>query len=568
VPVNQGPAAALERARAAGGFDPRNLSDQRTADTADQRTVDTSEQHTADPSIQRGAGAPVSDRDECARSGSRTVSGTMSGVQDWLEANALFIVGIAALIVLSLAGIPAHLSQDGWLALDAGRIIAAHGIPQRDYLTVMAHGVSWHDQQWLAQLLVYELYELGGLALFTVSYVIVTAASMGAAIMAARRLGGADRHVTLVLPFAAFFYLVTAVSIRTQGFGYPLFVATLWLLAAEVRRPTRGRVYLVLPVLVLWANLHGSVTLGVMCAMVYGALLLVDGFRRSRWRGLAHGRGLAFLIGAPLCLFINPYGFSIVAYYSVTLLNPEFGKLVTEWQPITAYTIIAVPFLLLVVATIYMLGRSGRRTPAFDQIVLVLLALAAVFAVRNITWFGLAAMMLVPATITTLARDKPPAARRRQLNLTIAWASVALAAAVTVLTLARPASWFENTYPTRAVSTVERVLARAPATRIFADVRFADWLVWHDPALAGHIAYDTSFELLTQSQLASLASLSQAIVPGVHDTVAGYSLLVLDPKNKSINRVLLARSGIRVILRSKRVIVATKPAGGASPARR
>jgi hypothetical protein len=533
--VDQGFAAALGRGGAADAVDRRDQTDEP---------------------------GPVSKPDEQDRAAAGMNAGAMSAVQDWLEANALFIAGIAALIVLSLAGIPAHLSQDGWLALDAGRIIAAHGIPQRDYLTVMAHGAAWHDQQWLAQLLIYEIYTLGGLALFSVSYVIATAVSMAVAIMAARRLGGADRHVTLVLPFAAFFYLVTAVSIRTQGFGYPLFVATLWLLAAEVRSPTRRRVYLVLPLLVVWANLHGSVTLGVMCAMVYGTLLLVNGFRRSGWRGLAGRRGLVFLIGAPLCLFINPYGFSIVDYYSVTLLNPEFGKLVTEWQPITAYTIIAVPFLLLVVATIYMLGRSGRRTPAFDQIVLVLLGLAAVFAVRNVTWFGLAAMMLVPATITALARDKPPAARRRKLNLVIAWASVAMAVAFTVVTLARSASWFESTYPTRAVSAVEQVLARAPATRVFADVRFADWLVWHDPALAGHIAYDTSFELLTQSQLASLASLSQAIVPGVHDTVAGYSLLVLDPKNKTVNRTLLARPGVRVILKSKRVIIATKPAFG------
>ena len=37
-----------------------------------------------------------------------------------------------------------------------------------------------------------------------------------------------------MLPAGAFFYLTTAVSIRTQGFAYPLFVATLWLLAGLV----------------------------------------------------------------------------------------------------------------------------------------------------------------------------------------------------------------------------------------------------------------------------------------------------------------------------------------------
>jgi hypothetical protein len=484
----------------------------------------------------------------------------LSGVMRWLESHALFIAGVAAVVVLSLAGVPSHLSQDGWLALVAGRIIAAHGIPQHDYLTVMAYGVRWTDQQWLAQLAIYGLYRLGGLALFAVAYVALTGGSFALALAAARRLGGLDRHVVAILPIAAFFYLVTAVSIRTQGFGYPLFVATLWLLAAEARKPTRLRVYIVFPVLVLWANLHGSVTLGVALAMIYGATVLVSRFRVVRWRGLADARGLAFVLISPLCLLATPYGLAIIHYYRSTLLNPEFGKLITEWQPVTAYTIIAVPFLALVVATVWMIGRSGSRTPAFDHLALVLLGLAGVFAVRNITWFGLATLMLLPATISAIARPKPQAERRVKLNLAIALTSIALVLVATISTFARPASWFESTYPERAVGIVAGIVARDPSAKIYADVHYADWLVWHDPKLAGHIAYDTSFELLTQNQLESIASLGNALLPGAKDPLAPYSVLVLNPSNKTTNRVLIARTHATAVLRSKRVVIATKPA--------
>ncbi len=82
----------------------------------------------------------------------------------------------------------------------------------------------------------------------------LTGAAFAMAIAAARWLGAEDRHVTAMLPLGAFFYLATAVSIRTQGFAYPLFIGTLWLLAREVRRPTR-RAYLVFPMLILWANI-------------------------------------------------------------------------------------------------------------------------------------------------------------------------------------------------------------------------------------------------------------------------------------------------------------------------
>jgi hypothetical protein len=228
-----------------------------------------------------------------------------ASITSWLEAHALFIAAVAAVVVISLAAIPAHLAQDGWLALVAGRLIAHHGVPHHDYLTVMAHGVRWNDQQWLAQLLMYGLWVLGGLQLLTVLYVLVTGAAFAMAIAAARSLGAEDRHVTAMLPIGAFFYLATAVSIRTQGFAYPLFVATVWVLALEARRPSR-RAYAVFPILILWANVHGSAALGVGVAALYGCCVLGQRFSAARWRGLADVRGWVFLIGSPVCLLLTP----------------------------------------------------------------------------------------------------------------------------------------------------------------------------------------------------------------------------------------------------------------------
>jgi hypothetical protein len=476
----------------------------------------------------------------------------------WLESHALFIAAVAAVVVLSLAAIPAHLSQDGWLALVAGRIIAHSGIPSHDYLTVMAHGVVWHDQQWLAQLFMYELDKLGGLQLLTVLYVLITGAGFAMAIAAARGLGAQDRHITAMLPLGAFFYLATAVSIRTQGFAYPLFVGTVWLLALESRRPTR-RAYLVFPMLILWGNLHGSATLGAGIGMLYGACLLGQSFVSARWKGLLNRRGLVFIVGSPLCLLVTPYGPSIISYYRATLFNSHFAKLVSEWQPVTAYMILAVPLLLVILGTVWALGRSGRRTPAFDQLVLALLALGAVDAVRNITWFGLALVILLPVVITGVVAPKAAAPRRRRVNLTLAVGAIALSVLVAGATLARPSSWFEGTYPTRAVAVVSTLVEHHPADKIFADVRFADWLVWHNPALAGHIAYDTSFENLSVRQLDRLGGLGAPVLPWQHDLLASYSVLVLSPTDKAVNRVILWKTHARVVLRSKRVLIATKP---------
>src|ERR1700740_3743203 len=83
--------------------------------------------------------------------GAEPATESRARLTDWLEAKAMFVIAVSAVLAISLLGIPSNLSQDGWLALVAGRTIAAHGIPHHDYFTHMSYGVRWVDQQWLAQ---------------------------------------------------------------------------------------------------------------------------------------------------------------------------------------------------------------------------------------------------------------------------------------------------------------------------------------------------------------------------------------------------------------------------------
>ncbi len=549
----------------------------------------------------------------------QVLAGRVHTLSAWVEARALFIVAVGVVVVLSLAGIPSHFAQDGWLALIAGREIAVHGIPQHDLFTQMAYGVRWVDQQWLAQLLMYELERIGGMQLLTVLYVLITGAAFAGAITAARRLGGQDLHVLVAAVPGAFFYLVTAVSIRTQGFAYPLFVATVWLLAAEARSQTRHRrVYWVLPMLVVWANLHGSVTMGVGLAMLFGVTELGRGVRArgtgahglQGLQGLRDARAWAFLIASPLTLFATPYGTAMVHYYSVTLTNSQFGRLVSEWKPVTSVPVLAVPLAALILATAYIVFRSLRarsaagapamasaesrvtaactpttavRTPLFDALALAALAFGAVDAVRNITWFGLAVMILLPVAITHMKRDIPAPLRRARINRIFALTLIAVAALTTVFVLARPTSWFTSTYPTNSIPTLKAQIAKDPNVKIFADVRYADWLIWEDPrAFSGRIAYDTSLELLTTAQLNAIADpaaqpvavkapatkqmaakqMAAKQAAGRTNLLAPYGLWLLYPVNRTLNREILKQPGVQTLVRDKQVIILTRRTGG------
>lgn len=494
------------------------------------------------------------------------VGATWAGAPEWIEARALLIVAVTAVVILCLAGIPAHLAQDGWLALVAGRLVSAHGIPQHDYLTLMAHGTRWVDQQWLAQLIMYQLERIGGLQLLTVGCVGIVGASFAGAVAAARRLGAQDLHVLVVLPLAAFFYVTTAVSIRTQELAYPLFIATLYLLASDIRMDSRRvRTWWVFPLLILWANVHGSATMGVGLAVVYGFALVVKCARSAGLRRALSRRAAAFIALSPLTLIATPYGTGMIHYYSATLLNSQFGKLVTEWRPTASIPILAVPLFVLVAGAALALLLSNRRTPLFDHLVLSMLALGAILAARNITWFGLAAVALLPAAISAARHDRPAPLRRARVNQAMAGVMIALTGLMALVTLTRPTDWFTSSYPTKAIPALDRLVARQPNVKVFADVRYADWLIWNEPAaFLGRVAYDTSLELLSPRQLRMIAAL---VVPRHGYSAAGlmpYGIWMLNPVNRAGNHMLLTQAGVRIVLRSKSVIIVTHPADGAA----
>lgn len=499
--------------------------------------------------------AGVSVRDPSRRTaGRRALASRLRVLREWLQEQSLFVASVAAIAVVSLATVPLHLGQDGWLALIGGRYVASHGIPSTDTLTVLTHGARWLDQQWLAQLVLYRVDQLGGLFLYALVYVALTSLGLGLAIAAARSLGGTERTIVWVLIPAAFLYVAGSFELRTQGLAYPLFAAVLWLLAKEVRAPSRRRVYIVFPLLVVWANLHGSVTLGVGLAILYGVSLIVEDIRGNGLRRIRK-RSLAFLFAPAICLLATPYGFSIISYYHETLLNPTFSQLIVEWRPVTSVFVLAVPCLGLAAGMIWMLGRSGRRTPLFDHLALVMLAAGAVFAVRNISWFGLAAAMLLPACLAGLVKDRRPAPRRPGVNRVLAALSLTAVAVAVVALAARPESWFERTYNHRTLASVEAIAKQQPRATFFADVRYSDWLLWHDPALAGRLAYDTRLELLTDRQLRAIAGLGEIVAPRQYNVLAPFTALVLDRSN-AYTKLLLSQPGARVVARNSDAVIA------------
>jgi hypothetical protein len=432
------------------------------------------------------------------------------------------VCGLAAALIALLSH---EMSPDGWYALLGGDVVVHHGLPSHDWLTVWGYGRRWVDQQWLAQLFLYGLYALGGLRLALLFNALLVVASFAGAVAAGRaRVGSASAVFWVALPGAVAFGL-SAYALRPQTLVLPLYVALVWLLVSDSRL-TSNRVFLVVPVLVIWANLHGSVTLGV--------LLVVVAVACSAWRSrrLAWRDG-ALAASAIVALFASPYAPHLAGYYRAILFNGEFAKYVPDWMP-TSLGATTVAFYILALGSLYAVGRAPGALTLFERVVLLLLLLLAVQANRGIPWFALAAIAIVPPALRSVRLPTVVVASRTGVAV-----SLGVVVVVATVVLSRSQRSFEAGYPSAAaVSTRE---AAGTEARVFANGAYADWLLLVEPSLRGRVAYDARFEVLPDGRLADAAAVSI----GRWDArriLAPFDVVVLRPEESEL-RAALARAG-------------------------
>lgn len=462
---------------------------------------------------------------------------------------AVLLAGFALIFLLIFP--PALLVNDSWLNLMAGREVIENGLPSRDELTVYGLGSTWTDQQWLAQVVIYGVYSLGGFALLSIATAVFVVAAFSIAAAGARSLGAGPRAIwVMFLPV-----LVAAPwawSIRAQMLALPLYTGLLWLLASEARRPTR-RVWLAFPLLVVWANVHGSVSLGALLVMLLGVYELV------RSRGRSGLRSVALLILAPLAVLATPYGpIDMARYYHLMLVDPPFAGRVTEWHWADPATN-TMFFYALVVLTIPLVVLGRRRLTVFDFAVLSLTAVGAVTAIRGIVWFALACMLFVPVAIGRKLESRNPGPPRRRLNVAIAVGLTAAVVAVAGSLFLRDASWFEEYWPHEAVEAVEGSLAGED--RVFAPDRFSDWLLWKIPELRGRLAYDVRFELYDKEFFDRLQVYAGETGDEWKSFADGYRIVLVDETRRSHTADFLAEPGARAIYRGEELTVVVRPRG-------
>lgn len=281
---------------------------------------------------------------------------------------------------------------DSYSHIEVGRWIMAHGaLPASDPFSFSMHGAPWITFEWLSEMVYAGVYALSGWP----GVVVVAAAAIALAfgLLTFFLLRELSPTLTLLMVIAAVILSAPHMLARPHVLVLPVMVT--WA-AALVRCMDRGGPppYWALPLLVLWANLHGSVVLalGLIGPAVLEALLREG---RSGWSHVLL-RWLPFAALALAASCLTPYGPEPLLMPLTTLgLGPALAW-ISEWRPQDFSRIGG--FELLLLAGIFALSR-GVTLPLVRALVVIGLLHFALAQIRNADLLAMLAPLYLAAPL-------------------------------------------------------------------------------------------------------------------------------------------------------------------------
>ena len=312
-------------------------------------------------------------------------------------------LALMLLAVLAVGVAEIHDFDTFW-QLQSGRYMVETGSLIRTDLFTLAPDVPRFEHCWLHDLALYGLFKVGGYGALSL-WQGVTLAGTAAALVAAALLRGTSLPA-IALVFPVFLFSAAGWVARPQLWTFLGFALFVLLLERFRARPTRA-VYGLVPIALLWANLHAGSILAIAVLAAYLAGLGAEAGWRRQWRGSAVRLLLPAAVLAMMAALLTPYP---ADWLRTLLASPQLGAATDatgtvivdmsaafnmDWTP-TTFQNSPLFFYALAAAVVVML-LGFRRFHPVDLCLLAGLALMGLKLVRHTSFFYFGMVAILPA---------------------------------------------------------------------------------------------------------------------------------------------------------------------------
>jgi hypothetical protein len=396
----------------------------------------------------------------------------------------------------------------GW-HIRTGEWILAHGhVPSVDMFSYSRPGAPWFAWEWLWDVLAAILFRSWGMAAVVAASLIVICFSSALMFRLARRAcdnGFVAIAVTLLATGGCAIHWLARPHLFTM-----LFLTVTLHLTDRARQGRTALLGWLIPLTLLWTNLHGGFFIVFLVLLCYiasdllNALIEKDALQRRGFL-LSVRPWLAVFAACFAVTFINPYGWNLHRHVVDYITDPYQLQHITEFQSMDFHSPVVVyfePLMLLAIATAVADIRRRRFVEVFLGMGFLHLAL---LAQRNLPLFSIAAAPAVARFIVGVISAMESARLTSWIGKTSAWflaasrgfektdrigrvylSSASVVSAVAALLLVTPArpgvydSKFTSTYDPKSYPEKALPLLRGADTQhIFAEDEWGDYLIYN-----------------------------------------------------------------------------------------
>jgi hypothetical protein len=391
------------------------------------------------------------------------------------------VFGFLFALLLMTPGHPFLLDPDTLWHVGVGRqIVQTASLPWFDHLSHTFEGHSWMANDWLSEVIYYAAYEAGGWP----AIVAVAASAVGLTFALLFAELGRQMRPAIALSIALYAFTLSShhFSARPHLLSYPCLI--LWVAGLVRAVERRGQPNLLLiPVMTLWANLHGGFTLG----LGVGGLLALEAISLSKpeHRLKTAFHWAIFLGAAALASFVTPYG-----YHSMLVTAQVFGgnealDHINEWQGFDFKKDILGG--ALIIAPIFVSLLLGVKIRFMRLVIITILFYMMLVYVRLGSVFALVAALLIASSLTSQFPYLSLESLSRNEPYLFGWLIRAVRPrnVLILLTLLMGSSLFgiyargvvprENIYPAAAV---DYILRADSSCQLYNDFNFGGYLVF------------------------------------------------------------------------------------------
>lgn len=284
---------------------------------------------------------------------------------------------------------------DFWWYLKTGEYVVRNWlVPRTDAFSFSNYGIPWVAHGWLSGTIFYLGYSQIGPNFLIFLFAIIAALSFW---IVFKRC---DSHPFIAgsATLLAAWTVLPTIGVRPRVFTLLLASVYLVILNNHVRRRSGRTIWLLVPLMMFWANLHGAFMIGLfligitVVGMVLDYLLIRDE-NGSRWPQI---RTLMLVwVACLLASLINPYGVRIYTPAMKVLSSSIYNRVVSDWLSPNFHQPESLPLALLILLTILAFGLSPKSVRPSDLVLFLATLYATLKSQRNMAILALVAPPLM-----------------------------------------------------------------------------------------------------------------------------------------------------------------------------